>query len=423
MTNGGALLERLVSAGTSGGDGADRGREWLNANGLPTGREEAWLYTPVSEIVAALDEAEPPASTASGTVDRELIDRLAGSHGGPRLVVLNGVLLPGLSDLDPGIDGLHLGDPSAPGGSSGSPVQGDPVDGFQALNWAAGTGVTVTTDPDTRIEVPVHVVHVTVPGDGVSLTNPRTFLDVGARSRVHLIETFVGMDGRAVVNATTRIVAGEDSSVLYDQEAAEPVDTIHVGRVTVEQQTRSTVKATTLVTGGHIVRNAVDVAILGDGATSDLGGLYLPTGNQRHDNVITVEHAASHAKSFQQFRGIVDDHGRGSFSGHVIVRHGTVGTDADQSNPNLVLSPTAQADTRPWLEIFADDVKCAHGATVGRLDEEAAFYMRSRGIPAAQARTMLVAAFAVDVLDRISVNSLRDRVAAVVEDRTGGANR
>ncbi|MCB0978548.1 MAG: Fe-S cluster assembly protein SufD [Acidimicrobiales bacterium] len=420
MTTGGTLLERLVPADTSGGDGSDRGREWLNAHGLPTGREEAWLYTPVSEIVAALDEAELPAAPGSAPVEGELIDRLAGSHGGPRLVVVNGVFVPDLSDLGAGIDGLRLSGPST---QDGSRTQFDPTDGFQALNWAAGTEVTVTTDPDARIEVPVHVVHVTVPGEGVTLTNPRTLLTVGARSHVHLIETFVGVDGRAVTNATTRIVAGEDSSVVYDQEAAEPADAIHVGRVGIEQQARSTVKATTLVTGGHIVRNAVDVAILGDGATSDLGGLYLPTGKQRHDNVITVDHAASHATSTQQFRGIVDDHGRGSFSGHVIVRHGTVGTDADQSNPNLVLSPTAQADTRPWLEIFADDVKCAHGATVGRLDEEAAFYMRSRGVPAAQARTMLVAAFAVDVLDRLSVASLRERVAAVVEDRTGGASR
>ena len=131
-----------------------------------------------------------------------------------------------------------------------------------------------------------------------------------------------------------------------------------------------------------------------------------------------VDHAASHCKSTQRYKGIVDDHGRGSFSGHVIVRHGTVGTDAVQSNPNLVLTPTAQADTRPWLEIFADDVRCAHGATVGRLDDDAYFYLRSRGIPAEQARAMLIAAFAAEVVDAIELDSLRERLADWLHTRT-----
>jgi Fe-S cluster assembly protein SufD len=147
-------------------------------------------------------------------------------------------------------------------------------------------------------------------------------------------------------------------------------------------------------------------------ARADLDGLYLPRGDQRHDYVITVDHRASHCASTQRFTGIIDDHSRGSFSGHVLVRHGTTGTDAYQSNRNLVLAPTAQADTRPWLEILADDVRCTHGATVGRLDDDALLYLRSRGFPLEQSGAILVAAFAAEVIDGITPASLRNPVAA-----------
>ncbi|MBK8332598.1 MAG: SufD family Fe-S cluster assembly protein [Acidimicrobiaceae bacterium] len=145
----------------------------------------------------------------------------------------------------------------------------------------------------------------------------------------------------------------------------------------------------------------------------------MTTGRQRHDTVVTVDHAASRCASTQRFTGVIDDHGRGSFSGEIIVRPGTVATDAHQSNRNLVLSPNAEADTRPWLQILADDVRCTHGATVGRLDDEALFYLRSRGIPLDEARTMLIGAFIRDVTDAIPHPSLRTHVAAIIAASNG----
>jgi Fe-S cluster assembly protein SufD len=204
---------------------------------------------------------------------------------------------------------------------------------------------------------------------------------------------------------------------------SEAPDAIHVGRTAIEQGADSSVRVASIMTGALIARSAIGVRLTGPEARSDLSGLYLPRGHQRHDNVITVDHAASRCTSTQQFRGIVDDHGRGSFSGHVLVRPGTIGTDARQSNRNLVLAPTAQVDTRPWLEILADDVRCTHGATVGRLDEEALFYLRSRGIPVDRSRAMLVAAFAAEVIDAITPASLRDRVAAAFAAPRNGACR
>jgi len=269
-------------------------------------------------------------------------------------------------------------------------------------------------EPDARIDVPVHIVHISAPADGVSASHPRTVVRLGARSHLRVVETFAGLDGRAVTNSSTRVVAAEAASLSYHRVVNEAQGTIHIGRTGVVQSKDSTVRARTIVCGGDIVRSAIDVSLVGDGATSTLEGLYLPVGSQRYDNVVTVDHAASRCTSTQRYKGVVDDRARGSFSGHVIVRHGTVGTDAAQSNPNLVLTSTAQADTRPWLEIFADDVRCTHGATVGRLDDEAFFYLRSRGIPASEARAMLVAAFAEEIVAAVEPASLREWIEAAV---------
>jgi Fe-S cluster assembly protein SufD len=168
------------------------------------------------------------------------------------------------------------------------------------------------------------------------------------------------------------------------------------------------------MTGADIARLALDVVLDGREARTTLDGLYVPRHRQRHDHVVTVDHAASACTSRQRFKGIVGGHARGSFGGRIIVRPGTVATDASQSNHNLLLSSTAQADSQPWLEIFADDVRCTHGATVGRLDDDALFYLRSRGVPLAEARAMLIAAFADEVIARIAPESLRERVAATV---------
>jgi Fe-S cluster assembly protein SufD len=413
-----SLVDLLVPTIPTGPRG-ERGRAWLLRHGLPSTREEAWRYTPVNDIIDALEGATP-APDASEAVSRRLVDELAGDHAGLRLVFVNGAIAKLLCNIDAPVTGLWLGGaerlgrrpPSARG-------RGDqPVDGFHALNWAAGRDVAaVLVGADVDVERPVHVVHLAVPGDTITASHPRTVVRVGANSRLHIIESYVGLRGSSITNASTRIVAGEGSTVTYHRIQAEAPGAIHVGRTGIEQAAGSTVRATSVMTGGQIARSAIDARLGGPDARIEAHGLYLPTGSQRHDNVVTVDHAASRCTSTQQFKGVVDDHGRGSFSGHVIVRPGTIGTDARQSNRNLILAPTAQADTRPWLEILADDVRCAHGATVGRLDDDALFYLRSRGIPFAQSRAMLVAAFAAEIIDDITPLSLRDQVAAAFDGR------
>ncbi|MEZ5322261.1 MAG: Fe-S cluster assembly protein SufD [Microthrixaceae bacterium] len=409
------LLDRLAPVAASGAR-AERGRAFLHAHGLPDHHHEAWRYTPVADIVAALESARPAPLDDSKTssIDRHTVDELAGEHGGPRVVFVNGSLARELSDSDHDAKGVWLGGsedlaPRRPPGATAP--EDEPADGFHALNWAAGTDVAaVIVEPDAQLDTPVHIVHLAVSGDGVTAMHPRTVVRLGPRSRATVIESLVGAGGAPVVNSSTRLLVGEDATLQYHRVVDGPDEAVHVGRVGVVQAARSTLDATATITAGSIVRTGIDDRLVGDGARSNLRGLYLPVARRRYDNVVTVDHAASHGTSTQRFKGIVDDHGRGSFSGHVIVRHGTVGNDASQSNPNLVLSPSAQADTRPWLEIFADDVACTHGATVGRLDDDALFYLRSRGIPAATARSMLVAAFATEILDGIEPPSLRERL-------------
>jgi Fe-S cluster assembly protein SufD len=246
-----------------------------------------------------------------------------------------------------------------------------------------------------------------VPGDTPTGSHPHTVIDVAAGSRLTVIETYAGLSGRSLTNAATAIAVGPGAELTHYKIQNEAAECIHVAHTAITQSTGSDVRSCTIMLGADIARNAVDVVLGGTDATLEVDGLYLPTARQRHDNVVTVEHAASSCTSRQLFKGVVDDHARGSFSGRIIVGPDTVATDAGQTSRSLLLQPTAEADSRPWLEIFADDVKCTHGATVGRLDDEAMFYMRSRGIAERDARAMLIGAFVNEIIEGARPETLR----------------
>ncbi|MCB1255662.1 MAG: SufD family Fe-S cluster assembly protein, partial [Microthrixaceae bacterium] len=213
------------------------------------------------------------------------------------------------------------------------------------------------------------------------------------------------------------------SSVVLDTNAllrhykieAQAHGSVHLSSISARQATGSALKAGAFMFGGAIARNSIDVLVAGDHAATDLYGLYLPKGSQHIDNVVTVEHAGRHGTSHQTYKGVIDDRARGSFSGHIVVDHGTVGTDAHQSNKTLLLDPAAQSDSRPWLEIFADDVACTHGSAIGQLDEKALFYMRSRGIPIEDARAILVGGFINEIVERLTTDSVRKVVMDLVK--------
>lgn len=392
----------------------------------PSAREEAWRYTPVDEIVSRMETAAVATSCAAGTsVSRLVVDALAGNHGGPRLVFVNGVYDAGLSDHDDLPAGLWCGlaDPVDSRAATTS-AESVGIDGFVARNHAAGHDVAlVVVDPGLRIHEPVHVVHLAAPaGAGGpdakgTISHPRTIIDVGDNSHIAIIETYCGLDGPAVTNASTTICIGRGAVVDHSRIQTESPAAVHIGNTRIDQSEGARLRMTSVTIGGDIARNAIVVHLVGPGAHTELDGLNVTAGRQRHDTVVTIDHAASRCASTQRFSGVVDDHGRGSFSGEIIVRPGTVATDAHQSNRNLILGPNAEADTRPWLQILADDVRCTHGATVGRLDDDAVFYLRSRGIPLAEARAMLIEAFVHDITDGIAHESLREHVTALIAAR------
>lgn len=417
-----ALLDRLVSA-----DPPDlpsrEAASWLRSHGLPGPHDEAWRHSPVEEILSRLAAARP---APPRQITRAQIDRLAGSHGPNRLVLVNGVHVPALSDLDGHADGMWIGQLSdLPSGtaSTAEPAGGGFADGFQALNRAAGGDPSVVVidaglreDGEGAAPAPIHIVHVALPGDEPQISNPRTLIEVGVRSHLRLIDTFTALPGSTLTNSCTTIRLGREAFLEHRSVQAEAAGATHIGHTQVSQSGGSRYESSSVVLGADIARHAIDVTLHEPDAHVALTGLYRTAGHQSHDTVVRIDHAASRGTSTQDFRGVVDDRARGSFSGRIIVRPDTVANDAQQMNRNLVLQPTAQADTRPWLEIFAADVRCTHGATVGRLDDDALFYLCSRGIPLGESRAMLINAFIDGVTDAIAPAALRDHIARLLDD-------
>jgi Fe-S cluster assembly protein SufD len=329
-----------------------------------------------------------------------LVDAMAGAAG-PRLVFVNGMHAAELSDCDRLPVGVRCGvsDTSCGGGP--------PV-------------ATVTVDDGVRFEEPIRVVHVAVPGaDEVKslLSRARTIIELGADAHAVVVETFGGLDGSlpaTLTDASTTIRLGDRAELAHYRIQIEAPTATHVGHTLIDQGADSSVGMTSVTLGGDIARNAIHVRLDGPGARADLAGIAVTGGHRRHDTVVTVDHAASRCTSIQRFNGVVDDHGRGAFSGEIVVQPGTTGTDAHQSSRNLVLDPNAEADARPWLRILADDVRCTHGATVGRLDDDSLYYLRSRGIPLVAARAMLIDADHRAVTDSIAHDAVRARVAALL---------
>jgi Fe-S cluster assembly protein SufD len=416
-----ALLDRLIPAGPPDPPSL-RATNWLLTHGMPDPHDEAWRYSPVKEILSRLAVATP---AQPSQITRAEIDRLAGNHGPNRLVLVNGAYEPALSDLEAHADGSWIGRlADLPPGtvSTAVPVGGGFTDGFHALNRAAGGDPAVVVieadvrhDTDGTPSAPIHIVHVAVPGPEQQVSHPRTVIEIETRSNLRLIETFTGLPGSTLTNASTTITLGAGATLNHQRVQSEASGATHIGHTQVRQAAESRYEASAIMLGADIARHTIDVNLHEPDAHVALTGLYRPAGNQRHDTAVCIDHAASHGTSTQEFKGVIDDHARGSFSGRIIVRPDTIANDAQQMNRNLVLQPTAQADSRPWLEIFADDVSCTHGATVGRLDDDALFYLRARAIPLDESRTMLIDAFVREITDAIAPASLRDHIAALID--------
>ena len=363
--------------------------------GFPNSWQENWKFTNLAPL------ARIPFSPA---VARTLEDAAGflGSlpEGSDRLVFVNGKHVSG----DMRWPTSHVGAYARP--------EDDP---FVALNAAFMSDVASDVafvdidflDGDAGVaDRPIHVIHISLPGSAPQVSHPRNLFLFGENSHATVIETYIG-DGVYFTNAVTEIVVGQGAVIEHVKVQNESLDAFHISTVQVYQSPDSVFTSRSFAFGGALARTEIN-ARLEKGSECTLNGLYLVDGKRHVDTRTTIDHVKPNATSHELYKGILDGHSSAVFNGKIIVRKDAQKTDAKQTNKNLVLSEDATINTKPQLEIFADDVRCTHGATVGQLDAESIFYLRSRGIGVEDARRMLIEAFAREIIDGVKIDELRE---------------
>ncbi len=393
--------------------------DWVAENGFPGHDDEDWKYTRLGPLLAIPFELAQPIDSS---LTASALDVLVGNCGGPRLVFVNGHFNPQLSSLTEIPKNIratslrtHLHQTEESGASRLFPP---PQNSFVALNSAfSEDGAYIEVPPHTTVERPIHLVFVTDgPADAAPiLASPRSVIIAEANSRLTVIESYVGLRPQvSLTNAFTQVILEAGANVEHYTLQNEPATAMHLGMLAVHQPAASEFSSYALSLGASLARQEIRVALAGEGAQTQLRGLYMPRGRQHHGHVTSIDHQAPGCTSRELYKGVLDGQSRGVFKGKVVVRPGADRTDANQSNKNLLLSEGAEIDTRPQLEILADDVKCTHGAAVGQLDEEAVFYLRSRGIGQKAARDMLTYAFVSEMLGLITIPELKTLIEHAV---------
>ncbi len=385
------------------------GREAFRTTGLPHTKLEEWRYThlaPLSNLTLELPIAEAP-------VDRALVEALA-----------TPVFACGLAVFANGrprneLFGLPTGDVELLPLSAGSPVLGSLVDvklhPFAALNAALlDDGVIVRIPAGAQVEHPIHLVFVSSSPQASLISSPRVVIEAGAGSHAIVVQDHVSVAGGRphVTNAVTEVRVGENAHLELAVLQREDDSDIHIANLAVHLERDSRFASHVVTLGGRLIRNDLTAVLAGAGADCTMHGLYVGTGERLIDNHTLVDHAVPNGTSRELYKGILADDSRGVFRGRVVVRPDAQKTDASQQNPNLLLSDGTEIDTKPQLEIYADDVKCSHGSAIGRIDEEALFYLRARGIGAREARALLTRGFAAEILAALPGQPLGEALTA-----------
>jgi len=398
-----------------------RAMEALLADGFPTMKHEDWRYTNLKPLFAS---EFFPAYTRPIDELPDITHACAGLETACRLTFVDGIFTPALSDLLRLPDGVFvqsLADALQEGDAQLDLLFGDRLltHPFAALNTAfAMEGAIIRVEKQTQCSMPLHILCVTSKGQNAVITQPRIIIDVEAESSLRIVEHYTGSESNncftnVIVQGSIGPNASLDHTVIQDQHE----QAFHVAGTHVRIDRNGRYSNRYFGLGGMLTRNSILAVLDSEGADCVLDGLYLPSGSQHMDHFTIIDHSSSHCTSHEHYKGILADKARAVFSGRIIVRPGAQKTDAKQSNNNLLLSDEALLDTKPQLEIYADDVKCTHGATVGRLDEEALFYLRSRGLSRAHAHSLLSFAFAGEVVERIPIETLREVVDGMIHRR------
>jgi len=382
--------------------------------GFPTSRQEEWKYTKVDPIRRTL--FRPAAYEPNGLTTERLTGLTFCNLQCPRLVFLNGHYSAELSSLKglpktvqvKSVAGVLEQDPDLvkPHLTQHARYEDHP---FVALNTALiQDGALVHVPKGEVIQEPIHLLFLSTAAEEAVAVHPRNLILVEGNSQVTIVESYIGLhQGVYFTNSVTEIVAAENTVVDHYKLHQESKKAFHIATLQVYQDRSSNVRTFNATLGGELTRNEVNVVLDGEGAECHLDGLYLISGTQHVDNHTRLEHAKPHCDSREIYKGILDEKATGVFHGRIVVRPGAQKTDSKQTNNNLLLSDGALINTKPQLEIYADDVKCTHGATIGQLDPDALFYLRSRGIDRTTARSLLIYAFASQVVNRIKVDLVR----------------
>lgn len=386
--------------------------------GFPTTKQEAWRFTNVAPLARIPFRLE----TRSGNgVPPQGLTRTLLKDVAARLAFVNGVFdakLSLLENLPKGVKvsslATALNAPSENLESHLARYAGTENHAFVALNTAfLRDGAFIEIADGTVLDSPVHVVFVRTEGGGDTVTHPRVLAVAGREVEALIIESYVGPANEVYfTNAVTEIVVGENASVDHLKLQEEGESAFHIGTVEAYQERSSRLHSHSVSLGAALARHDVNAVLGGEGAECTLNGLYQVAGHQHVDHHTRLDHAMPHCSSREYYRGILDGKSSGVFSGAIIVRKDAQKTDAIQSNKNLLLSEDATINTKPELQILADDVRCTHGATIGQLDPEAIFYLRARGIGYESARHLLTRAFANDVIARIRFAPAREQLEA-----------
>ena len=397
----------------------ERSRDRFAETGFPTTRDEAWRYT---SLAALTRHAFAPAAADAGSVSKDNLQSVGLDLPAHRLVFVGGRYHAALSN-PPKTDGAVFAGSLAESlahapdqlqeylGAIGTPEMG----ALAALNTAFMVdGAYIHLGPKAVVERPIHLIYVGAPN---AMTTPRTLIVAGEESVASIVEHFVGFDAQSYFcNALTEIALARAAKLTYYRVQEESAHGFHIGGVHVRQARGSEFVSNAIDLGGLLVRNDLRT-VLGEGASCALNGLYAVSGRQHVDNHTVIEHAAANSTSRELYKGVLDGRARAVFNGRVRVHPDAQKSDAQQTNNNLLLSDDAEIDTKPELEIYADDVKCSHGATVGQLDPNQLYYLRTRAVDEATARDLLTFAFANDVLRRFDLAPLRADLDRRLMDR------
>jgi Fe-S cluster assembly protein SufD len=400
------------------------GLEAFAAQGLPGTKLEEWRYTSLAEL-AATDWRLPPERAPE--ISRDSVEALASPVFACGLLVFaNGRFVPGLSTLRaPDVEVTTLR--AARRTSDGRTLArlGSLVDAKHHPLAALATallddGVSIRLPAGTRLEQPLHLVFLSEGAGAPIAVHPRVSIEAGRGCHAVVVQDHISLGSApALTNAVTELHVGPGAHLEHVLLQRESFATFHVSNTSAQLERDAHLGTHVVSLGGRLVRNDLSVLLAGEGAEARLSGLFLCTGERLVDNHTGVDHAVPRGTSRQLYKGVLAGRSRGVFRGRVLVRPDAQHTDARQSNPNLLLSDGAEIDGKPQLEIFADDVKCSHGSAIGRVDEDALFYLRARGIDAAAARALLVRGFAAEVLAALPEPALAEALGDAFAELLG----